>query len=95
MAVDPCQLLLDGRTLAQARAHPWLRGVRLPATYAELAVAWFGCGPPPWKVGSYPSLDIAAARARVRRLEREGWVVVGRGQLGHRRQVGAVVVGVR
>ena len=93
--VHPGQLLLSGLTLAEVGAHPWLEGVDLPATVAELAVAWFACRPPPWKLGSYPVGHIQAARDRVRRLEREGWVRVEAGPLRHRRQVGVVVRGVR
>lgn len=107
MTPHPSQLLLDGRTLAEAHRGPtmrqrrvydgWLSALAEPRTVAELAAAWWPeIGEPRgWRVGWYPTAVIARAWGRVRALERAGLVVVGRGPLRHRKQTGAVVMRAR
>lgn len=107
IAPHPAQLVLDGRVHAEAHRGPtmrqrrvydgWLSALEEPRTVAELAAAWWPeIGEPRgWEVGRYPTATIARAWGRVRTLERHGLVLVGRGPLRHRNQVGAQVMRAR
>jgi len=67
-------------------------------TVAELATAWWpdtAGDPRTWQVGRYPAISIAAARGRVRELQRHGLAVVGSGPLIHRNQQGVLVMRAR
>ena len=106
MNIHPAQLLLDGRTHAEAIASP--RPARLtpgrsavldalgaagrPLTLAELTAALHGePDPRGWVHGEYPTTWLARVAGIVRRMETAGLVDVAWGPLSHRRQVGVVV----
>ena len=107
IAPHPAQLVLDGRAHAEAHRGPtmrqrrvydgWLSALAEPRTVAELAAAWWPeIGEPrAWRVKAYPRKQLRAAWSRVRTMERHGLVLVGRGPLRHRNQVGAQVMRAR